>query len=43
MAGNDGNLYELDYSHCDKSWASLLGLQSDDNGSVPHRHATRFN
>lgn len=25
MAGNDGNIYELDYSYTDNSWAALVG------------------
>eukprot|EP01035_Chromulina_nebulosa_P029906 gene29906-39692_t len=37
MAGNDGNLYELEYSHREKSWASLLGIDSDDSTSLGDR------
>lgn len=37
MAGNDGNLYELDYAHKEKSWASLLGIDSDDTSSLGER------
>eukprot|EP01038_Epipyxis_sp_PR26KG_P007824 gene7824-10628_t len=30
MAGNDGNLYELDYSNTENSWASLAGISGSN-------------
>ena len=39
MAGNDGNLYEMEYSHREKSWASLLGIDSDESASLGERYA----
>jgi hypothetical protein len=37
MAGNDGNMYELEYSHQEKYWASLLGVDGDDSTSMAKR------
>jgi len=42
MAGNDGNLYEMEYSHREKSWASLLGIDSDESASLGERYVMYY-